>query len=76
MALSSFGIRGDHDQLSPIHILSVVTLFSIPYAIWSRRRSKIRGHAITMISTFLGLLTAGAFTLMPWRVTHKVVFGG
>jgi uncharacterized membrane protein len=40
------------------------------------RRHRVRAHAITMISIFAGaLVIAGAFTLVPGRVMHTVVFG-
>jgi uncharacterized membrane protein len=62
-------------HFSPIHILSIVTLVAIPYAIWQRRRGNIKGHARAMIATFVGLFIAGAFTLVPGRVMHAVFFG-
>jgi uncharacterized membrane protein len=62
-------------HFSPIHILSIVTLVAIPYAIWQRRRGNIKAHATAMILTFAGLFIAGIFTLVPGRLMHKVFFG-
>ena len=76
VAALSFAITGLHPgHFSWIHILSVVTLTTIPYAIWLRRRGDIRGHAITMIANYCGLLIAGGFTLVPGRIMHAVFFG-
>ncbi len=76
VALSSFAITSIWPgHYSPIHLLSILTLVSLPAAIWLRRRGNIRGHAITMISTFAGLFIAGLFTLVPGRLLHAAIFG-
>lgn len=50
---------------SPIHLLSIVTLGSIIYAIVAIKNGNIAGHKMAIISVFIfGLLTAGAFTLI------------
>jgi uncharacterized membrane protein len=37
----------------------------------------VRGHAITMVSIFIGgLIIAGIFTFVPGRIMHGVLFGG
>ena len=75
-AALSFAITGLHPgHFSAIHILSIVTLITIPYAIWRRRVGDIRAHATAMIGNYCGLLIAGAFTLAPGRIIHAVVFG-
>jgi uncharacterized membrane protein len=61
---------------SVIHLLTVLTLVTLPYAIWRIRTGHRRSHAIAMISLFTGgLVVAGALTLVPGRVLHDVVFG-
>jgi uncharacterized membrane protein len=76
VAALSFAITGlDPGHFSPIHILSVVTLTTIPYAIWRRRMGDIRAHATAMVANYCGLFVAGAFTLMPGRIMHAVFFG-
>ena len=62
-------------RFSAIHLLSLLTLVNIPYAIWMRRRGRIAAHAWAMASNYAGLLIAGAFTLVPGRIMHAVIFG-
>lgn len=58
-----------------IHILSVVTLASLPAGVLAARRGDIRSHKFTMLSLFcFALVVAGVFTLMPGRILHAVVF--
>ncbi len=62
---------------SPIHLLSIMVLCLLPYAVWRARTHKVRGHAITMVSIFVGgLIIAGIFTFVPGRLMHDVLFGG
>lgn len=61
---------------SPIHLLSLLVLATVPVAIAGARRGRIARHRRGMIQLFvLALLGAGAFTLLPGRVMHAVVFG-
>ncbi|HEV3044192.1 MAG TPA: DUF2306 domain-containing protein [Roseiarcus sp.] len=72
----SFAITGlNPGHYSAIHILSIVTLTTVPYAIWRRRVGDIRAHATAMIANYCGLFIAAAFTLTPGRVMHAVFFG-
>ena len=73
-AITSFGIETS-GHLSWIHILSIVTLINIPAAIIMRRRGNIRGHAIAMVSGYIGLLIAGGFAAVPPRLLGQVLFG-
>src|SRR5436305_6179030 len=78
VALSSFLIH--HIRLwgpwSPIHLLSIFTLVTLPLAVWAAHRHEVARHRGAMISIFLGaLLIAGGFTLLPGRIMHQVVFG-
>src|ERR1700741_1871431 len=76
VACSSFAItRINPGHFSWIHVLSVVTLVFLPLALWRRRQGDSRGHARAMVGVFLGLLIAGAFTLVPGRLMHDVFFG-
>lgn len=62
---------------SPIHILSFVALGTLAFSIMAARRRDIAAHRKSMIALYvLALLVTGAFTLLPGRVMHKVVFGG
>jgi uncharacterized membrane protein len=76
-ALSSFvfvwgcGFSG----LGPIHILSVVTLFTLVGLVRAARRGDIRGHRSGVLWLFFAaLIGAGAFTLLPGRLMHDVTF--
>ena len=76
VAALSFAITGlNPGHFSAIHILSLVTLTTIPYAIWRRRKGDIRAHAAAMVGNYGGLFIAGGFTLMPGRIMHAVFFG-
>ena len=79
VAASSFWI---HDirmwgPWSAIHILSIVTLVTVPIAVLHARKHRVAHHRSYMISIFAGaLLIAGLFTFVPGRIMHKVLFGG
>jgi uncharacterized membrane protein len=61
---------------SPIHLLAVFTLVTLPLAVQHARRHAVDRHRNAMISIFLGaLVIAGAFTFWPGRIMHAVVFG-
>ena len=61
---------------SPIHLLSIFTLATLPLAVVHARRHRVERHRNAMISIFIGaLVVAGLFTLMPGRIIHAVVFG-
>ena len=61
---------------SPIHLLSIWTMFSLLMAFYHARRGNIRQHKIWMALLYLlALLVTGAFTLLPGRVMHGVLFG-
>lgn len=61
---------------SPIHIFVVMTYFGIWEGIREIRRGNIVAHQASMKSLYLGaLLLTGAFTLLPGRRMHAVLFG-
>ena len=76
-AASSFFILQLNDgRFSPIHGLSVFTLATLGVAIPAARRGKIALHRRAMESLYwLGVLLAGAFTLMPGRLLHQALLG-
>jgi uncharacterized membrane protein len=62
---------------SPIHILSIVVLVTLPYAVLAARRHDVKAHrSATLQLFFLALIGAGAFTFLPGRIMHAVAFGG
>jgi len=61
---------------SPIHIFSVVTFVGLAQGVWQIRRGDVREHKATMQGVyFFALILAGAFTLLPGRRMHDVLFG-
>ena len=73
-AITSAFITSD-GHYSAIHLLSVLTIVTLPRAVILRRRGNIAGHRAAMLWLLAGLVVAGAFTLMPGRLMNKVVFG-
>ncbi len=72
-ALSSFWLQGLIGTIGPIHIFSVVTLVSIPRAIWAIRKGDVRAHQRAMIGPYVGLLAAGLFAFIPGRLLSNIV---
>ena len=70
-------------QYSLIHVLIPWTLGSLIYSIWNIRKFKKTklpkhkyAHMYSMIGVYVGaILLAGAFTLMPGRFFHTILFG-
>jgi len=78
VVLSSFFIHTIRmwGPFSPIHLLSVLTLITLPLAVWRARHHDVRKHQRAMLGLFLGaLVIAGVFTFLPGRIMHAVVFG-
>lgn len=65
-AVISFWIRRN-GEFSPIHILSVVTIVSLGMSIYAVMRGNISAHRRGMTATYISLVIAGAFTLLPQR---------
>lgn len=61
---------------SPIHILSIVTLVTLGWAIHSARNRRIGAHKRAMTTLFfLALVVNGLFVFLPGRTLHQVVVG-
>lgn len=61
---------------SPIHLLSLVTLVTVPLAVLAARSGKIASHKAMMRSLyFWALIVAGLFTFLPGRIMNQVLFG-
>jgi len=78
-ALTSFRITtvGWIGPFGPIHLLSVLVLVMLVAGVRAARQGRTGHHRRTMTATaFWGLGVAGAFTLLPWRIMGRVVFGG
>lgn len=79
VAVSSFWIHGFKlwGPFSPIHLLSIMTLGMLVLAVRAIRRGDVQGHRTWMIGLYTGaLVITGAFTLLPGRTMHLVLFGG
>ena len=78
IAVSSFWIQ-ELDQwrgFSFIHLLSILTLITVPLAVHAARRKAIARHRAAMMVLFWSaLVLAGLFTLAPGRVMHRMLFG-
>jgi uncharacterized membrane protein len=78
VAVSSFWIHQIRlvGPWSPIHLLSIFVLITVPLAVWRAHQHEVADHRRIMISVFCGgLVIAGLFTLLPGRIMHAVVFG-
>lgn len=78
ISLSSFWIHSFKlfGPFSPIHILSIITLVTLFEAIRAIKNKNIVRHKKLMhILFWLALGVAGAFTLLPGRILHTVIFG-
>jgi uncharacterized membrane protein len=52
-----------------IHLFTLLTLVSLPLAIYKIRRGNVKAHASAMKGLFIGgLVIAGIFTLIPGRI--------
>jgi len=61
---------------SPIHILSLITLFSLFEAVRAARKRRVSTHKAYIFGAMLGLLGAGLFTLVPGRILSDTLFAG
>jgi uncharacterized membrane protein len=78
IAVSSFWIQQIRliGPFSPIHILSILVLVTVPLAVWHAHMHRVARHRKVMISLYVfALIGAGVFTLLPGRIMHAVVFG-
>ena len=74
-AISSFWLQSLRGGFSFIHLFSVLTLISIPMAIWHARRGNIRRHMNAMRGVYAGLIAAGLFAAAPGRFLGQLFFG-
>jgi uncharacterized membrane protein len=78
IAISSFWIQQIRliGPFSPIHLLSIIVLITVPLAVWHAHMHRVAKHRRVMISLYVfALIGAGVFTLLPGRIMHAVVFG-
>lgn len=77
-ATSSFWVTGLRSGgFSPIHILSIVVLVSVPAAIYAIRKGRVNAHRRAMqILFFSGLVLPGLLTLLPGRLLGRLMNEG
>lgn len=78
VALSSFWISGlkIFGPFSPIHLLSIFTLFALYHAVQHARAGRIDAHRKAMKNIYLfALVGAGLLTLVPGRLISDAIFG-
>ena len=76
VAISSFFIHEIKlwGAYSPIHLLSLWTIFILGVGIYYARVGNVKRHKQTMITLyFFALIVAGFFTLMPGRIMHQIL---
>lgn len=60
-----------------IHLFTLITLVSLPLALWRIRHGNVRGHAAAMKGLYIGgLVIAGIFTLIPGRLLGNLLWKG
>jgi uncharacterized membrane protein len=74
-ALSTFWLQSLSGGFSFIHLFALLTLVSIPLAVWNARRGNIRAHRNAMRGVYAGLLSAGLLALVPGRTLGTLLFG-
>jgi uncharacterized membrane protein len=78
VASTSLFMRDLNDGgLSITHAFTALTVVALPGAIYAIKKGAILQHRALMLMLYIGGLTiAAAFTLMPGRLLHQVLFGG
>lgn len=74
-SLSTFWLQSLSGGFSFIHLFAVLTLVSIPLAVWNARRGNIRAHRNAMRGVYAGLVAAGLLALVPGRTLGTLLFG-
>lgn len=77
-AISSFWITGFGvvGPFSPIHLLSVLTIFGLVTGVRAAIRKDMRGHRAAMTNMSWGLAAAGLLNFLPGRLTNRIVLDG
>ena len=58
-----------------IHLLSILTIITVPLSWNFARRKNIKGHRFTMMALYFGgLIIAGSFAFTPGRMLHGWIF--
>ena len=76
-AVVSFGtlLPGAGAYLSWLHIFSIATLAGVPRLIMAARRHDLPAHRRGVTMVYGGLVGAGLFVFLPWRVLGSWLLG-
>ncbi len=74
VAISSLFIQA-RGGYSVIHLFSLFVLVMLPRAVLAAWRGQQQRHARGMRGLYVGLCIAGVFTLLPYRMLGRLVFG-
>lgn len=74
-AVSTFWLQSLSGGFSFIHLFAVLTLVTIPLAVWNARRGNIRAHRKAMRGVYAGLISAGLLAMVPGRTLGTLLFG-
>ena len=73
-SIGSFQIQAN-GHLSGLHVLSIVSLAAVSAAVIGVLKHNRELHRKSMIGAYTGLVIAGIFTLLPYRMLGQLVFG-
>ena len=73
-SIGSFQIQAK-GHLSMLHILSIVSLVAVAAAVVGTLRHNVELHRKSMIGAYSGLVVAGIFALLPYRMLGQLIFG-
>ncbi len=74
-SISSFGVHTITGGLSPIHILSAITIVGLVVAVRAAMRGDIRVHQRAISRLFISLILAGLATFIPGRLMFAWLVG-
>ncbi|MCA0978188.1 DUF2306 domain-containing protein [Qipengyuania flava] len=57
-----------------IHFFTFWTLVNVPLGVWLARTGRIEAHRGVMTGLYIGLVVAGAVTLVPGRLLGNLIF--
>ena len=79
LAVSGLFIRSEFAVIGPfgpIHLLSLLAIWSVVDGVRLIRRGDVRGHLLAMQSVWFGAVgVTGLLTLLPGRTLNRVLFG-
>lgn len=62
---------------SPLHLLAIVTLYTLVRGVWFIRHGEVARHKAAMRTLFFAaLIGAGIFTMLPGRILNDVLTSG